>query len=837
MQHIRLRSLAATVAFTGALAATPAAAGSIGDLNGDGRDDLLLRSNDGRWLYNAMDGRRRIAGLSGWADLPSDWSWRYQGIGDFDGDGDADVLLRSAGTGRWFFHAIDGRGASADAVRLTMYAGRDWQLAAVGDFDGDGTDDVLLRHQRNGRWHYYPVVDGAVAAGRGRAVMTSNRAWRLAAVGDLNGDGTDDVLLRHDDGRWWYYPMDGRRHIAAGRGLVDIHRHEDWRIAAIGDFDGAGGEEILLRHADGRWHHYAMDGRVPRDDDNGPARITRNTDFAFVGVGDLNGDGNDDVLLRRDTGHWYYYPMAGREFTAGRGTSNVTAQRRWHAAHAATGWDPEEFHVEDAYVAFPEREYNRRFKDYCATPRTGVDILGRPFPDRPGTTLDENNWLRSWSHDMYLWYDEIEDRDPACCDTPEYFDLLRTFATTPSGRFKDQFHGAEDTAEYLARIETGAVGAGYGASWAVLQPAPPRDVRVRYTEPDSPATAPGAELQRGTRVLEVDGVDVVNGDDVDTINGGLWPAALDETHRFVVRDPGGVRRSVSMTTAEITTVPVQHVRVIDTATGPVGYIFFNTFIVEAAERQLVDAFAQLADADVGDLVLDLRYNGGGFGAIANILAYMVAGDNADGRTFVLTQFNDRYAEIHPLTGEPIEPELFRTTTLGWSTPEAGVPLPKLDLDRVFVLTGPWTCSASELVINALRGIDVEVVLVGETTCGKPYGFFPVDNCGTTYSTVQIRAVNARNFGDYPDGFSPANVRAIEGVSVPGCAVADDFDHGFGDPAEARVAAALRYRVDGACPQSADAVAALSIDTGQPAGAPLVEPAPDIGYLIATDPRQ
>ena len=835
MRHARLLSLAATAALAGAALTTPpAAAGSIGDLNGDGNDDLLLRSNDGRWLYNAMNGRRRIPDLSGFADLPSDWTWRYQGIGDFDGDGDADVLLRNADTGRWFFHAIDGRGTSTDGIRLTMYAGQDWQLAALGDFNGDGTDDVLLRHRNNGRWYYYPIADGAVAAGRGRAVMTINRAWRLAAVGDLNDDGNDDVLLRHDDGRWFYYPMNGRQHIAAGRGLVDIHTHEDWRIAGIGDFDGAGGEEILLRHTDGRWHHYAMDGRTPVDDDNGPARITRNTDFAFVGIGDLNGDGNDDVLLRRETGHWYYYPMAGRDYIAGRGTSNVTNRLRWHAADVATGWDTEEFYVEDTYVAFPEREYNRRFKDYCAVPRTGVDILGRPFPDRRGTTLDENNWLRSWSHDMYLWYDEIPDRDPACCDTAEYFEGLKTFATTPSGQFKDQFHGSEDTAERLARVETGSVGAGYGVSWALPAPAPPRDVRVRFTEPGSPATSVGVELARGTRVLEVDGVDVINGDDIDTLNRGLWPAELGETHRFVVRDLGGARRSITMTSAEITTVPVQHVRVIDTDSGPVGYMLFNTFGVEAAEKQLVEAFAELAAEDVGDLVLDLRYNGGGFGSIANILSYMVAGDNADGRTFYLLQFNDRYPEIHPLTGEPIEPYAFRTTTLGLSTPEAGVPLPKLDLERVFVLSGPWTCSASEGVINALRGIDVEVILVGETTCGKPYGFFPVDNCGTTYSTAQIRVVNAKNFGDYADGFSPANVRAIGGVSVPGCEVADDFNHGFGDPDEARVAAALRYRADGTCPPPPDPVAAVSIDAGQPAGAPLVEPAPDIGYLIVTD---
>ena len=64
-------------------------------------------------------------------------------------------------------------------------------------------------------------------------------------------------------------------------------------------------------------------------------------------------------------------------------------------------------------------------------------------------------------------------------------------------------------------------------------------------------------------------------------------------------------------------------------------------------------------------------------------------------------------------------------------------MPALDLERVFVLTTASTCSASEAIINSLRGINVEVIQIGSTTCGKPYGFYPQDNCGTTYFTIQF----------------------------------------------------------------------------------------------------
>jgi len=404
------------------------------------------------------------------------------------------------------------------------------------------------------------------------------------------------------------------------------------------------------------------------------------------------------------------------------------------------------------------------------------------------STLAENNWLRSWTNDLYLWYDEVVDRDPALSTTPAYFDLLKTTATTPSGNPKDKFHFTYDTAAWQALSQSG-VQAGYGVEWAVVARFVPRRVVVAYTEPSSPVS-----LARGAEVLTVDGVDVINDNTrsgVDAINAGLFPAASGETHTFTVRDVGATApRTVALQSANITLTPVQNVRTISSSTGLVGYLLFNDHIA-TAESGLVNAVSWLQAANVTDLVLDIRYNGGGYLDIASELAYMIAGNAATaGRTFEQIVMNAKHGSPGSLA--------FHSTALGFSIAR-GQPLPALNLSRVFVLTGSGTCSASESIMNSLRGIGIQVIQIGSTTCGKPYGFTPQDNCGTTYFSIQLKGVNAAGFGDYTDGFSPANTTSAAGTLIPGCSVGDDFAHALGDPAEARLAAALAYRSNPSCP--------------------------------------
>ncbi|MEO1135164.1 MAG: S41 family peptidase [Pseudomonadota bacterium] len=471
------------------------------------------------------------------------------------------------------------------------------------------------------------------------------------------------------------------------------------------------------------------------------------------------------------------------------------------------------------------------FKDRCQVVRTGVDIEGNPFTDQAGSTLEENFWLRSWTNETYLWNTEVVDRDPAAFSSRlAYFAQLRTFALTPSGKEKDDFHFSQPTTEFLERRNS-TPRAGYGAQIVAFSTTVPRDFRIQYTEPNSPASEEImglANFVRGARILEVDGIDVVNAPSqaqVDLINDALFPLNAGEQHTFVVLDPGAAMpRTVILNSVNIAPKPVNRIRVIDTPTGKVGYILLTTFSPFATELDLANAFASLAAEGVSDVVLDLRYNGGGLVAVAAQLGYMVAGPaRTSGRTFEDLRFNAAAGGRNPVTGETDNAIPFYSTGLGFSLIN-GAPLSALNLGRVYILTTAETCSASEAVINGLRGIDVEVVLIGETTCGKPFGFYPTDNCGETYFTIQFQGVNEKGFGDYTDGFIANNSNAAFGVRAPGCAVTDDYSRELGDENEAMLAAALQYRSTGSCPVPPVTIGTLSVDASLASGP--IDPAPN-----------
>jgi hypothetical protein len=209
----------------------------------------------------------------------------------------------------------------------------------------------------------------------------------------------------------------------------------------------------------------------------------------------------------------------------------------------------------------------------------------------------------------------------------------------------------------------------------------------------------------------------------------------------------------------------------------VGYMGYTQFVTYSV-TDLTRAVTSLAQQGASELVLDLRYNGGGDVATSRDLASLIAGARVAGQVFASLRFNDKHPE--------------KNENYTFAAPPASI----AGLSRVFIITSGNTASASELVINGLKPF-MDVVLVGETTFGKPYGFEPFDYCGITYNAVNFESVNALGVGGYTSGFAP------------NCPAPDDLDHALGDTQERRLKEALDYIATGRCsaqpPQAASLV--------------------------------
>lgn len=316
------------------------------------------------------------------------------------------------------------------------------------------------------------------------------------------------------------------------------------------------------------------------------------------------------------------------------------------------------------------------------------------------TLEGQKRWLRAYMDEVYLWYNEIPDVNPALYgNIPDYFEALLVKTPDANGLPRDRFS-------------------------AVLPASQALDLK-----------APPLSLDPALLAAHTDAVPVSR----------------------VVTTTGGRR---------------------------VAYVQFNDHET-GAQDDLIDAFRVLRDTgNVQDLVLDLRFNSGGYLYIAQTAASMVVGPGAEGAVFERLQYNDKR------TAETAQSTLTFSSRLQFSESSrypVGTALPQLGLQRVFVLTSGRTCSASESIINALGGIDVQVVMVGNTTCGKPYGFRQKNNCGLAFFPIEFLGTNAKGFGSYTSGFPPT------------CPVQDNTAVAAGSAEDPLLKAALTYVDTGACP--------------------------------------
>ncbi|TAG49991.1 MAG: hypothetical protein EAZ30_01635 [Betaproteobacteria bacterium] len=471
--------------------------------------------------------------------------------------------------------------------------------------------------------------------------------------------------------------------------------------------------------------------------------------------------------------------IPNHRYTVSRASYDTMTRRGWTSENAV-------FCVTTATDETPRPTFapSSTYGDKCAAPRVGSSpVTGVPYPDTLGTVSDEKLFLRSFTDETYLWYREIEQRDPANYSTAlNYFPVLKTFAKSNSikspgvVRDKDEFHFTQST----AAAESGSAGIelSYGIDWEPIRNTAPRNWVVAVITPNSPAALAG--VKRGDKLLQINGLDFVNGTNTASFNAALFPSVAGTLTSFAFQPADGPStRNVTLAAESLQTQSVPISSIITTPTGRVGYFALTTFNAFTVEQDIINAITGLRNGAINDLVVDMRYNGGGYIYISSQLAYMVAGAaRSNGKV---------YSGLKPNDKETQDNYPFYSTTSGRGGTTADQQLPTLNLGRVYVLTGAGSCSATESFINGLKGIDVEVILIGETSCGKPYGFSREDNCGNSFYTIQFTTVNQKGVGDYISGFAPR------------CVVADDLTKDLGSPTEKRLAAALNFRNTGVCP--------------------------------------
>ncbi|HEX6828032.1 MAG TPA: PQQ-dependent sugar dehydrogenase [Burkholderiales bacterium] len=287
-------------------------AGPSRDLDGDGRDDLVLRSAGGSNLLWHVEG----AGLLGAAaKIPAiGAAWTVAAVADFDGDGVADLFLRNSLNGLntvWLMQP----GRVKRAAAAPAMADLNWRVAGSGDVDGDGRADIFWRHE----------VTGANLLWRmnGEAVLetlvldtVADQQWRIVASGDLDGDGRSDVVWRHGvsgANQVWLLNEAGVKSAGALPAEPDL----GWRIAYAADFNGDGRADLVWRHqASGTNRIWLMDGMAVAVEG---AISTLGLAWSLSGAGDYNGDGKADLLwTNASTGAGVIWLMNGLAVAAAR---------------------------------------------------------------------------------------------------------------------------------------------------------------------------------------------------------------------------------------------------------------------------------------------------------------------------------------------------------------------------------------------------------------------------------------------------------------------------------------------------------------------------------------
>jgi C-terminal processing protease CtpA/Prc len=302
-------------------------------------------------------------------------------------------------------------------------------------------------------------------------------------------------------------------------------------------------------------------------------------------------------------------------------------------------------------------------------------------------------------------------------------------------------------------------------------------------------------FDRGTEILQIGtpGAGLRNVGEIMASGGtaaifdALGPDTQGTVRQFVFRDSAGVQRSANLSKIIYELDPVSNTygaKVIMDGAKRVGYINLRTFI-DTAELDLRAAFSQFKAQGVTELIIDLRYNGGGLISVAELVGDLMAEGRA-GQIFEYISYRDSKASLN-------ESYAFRSLS------EAIAPT-----KVAFIATG-GTASASEMVINGMVPfLGTNMALIGENTYGKPVGQIALDRpaCDDRLRAIALKIENANHQGEYYNGLA---------TTVPvTCSATDDLAHQLGDPNERMISVALDFLAGRSCNSIATAKTAASI---------------------------
>lgn len=300
---------------------TKVGSGARNDFDGDGRSDVYWRNgasgaNDvwfmsGTWMARAAT-----------VHVEPDQNWQVVATGDFNGDGRYDVFWRNSATGQTFVHLMDGGRIVASGYSTTVADGN-WKVVAVGDFDGDRRTDLYWRNSRTGANDVW-LMNGTQPASVSTVHVEPDQNWQVAGAGDFNGDGTADIFWRNlANGQNYVHLMAGTR-ILGTSGSAPLVADLNYRVAAIGDFNGDGRSDVYWRSsASGECYIWTMNGVQPI-----AVNLAHNEpdqSWQVANSGDYDGDGRDDIFWRnRSNGQNYIHLLNGPVVKSGGGVYTVS---------------------------------------------------------------------------------------------------------------------------------------------------------------------------------------------------------------------------------------------------------------------------------------------------------------------------------------------------------------------------------------------------------------------------------------------------------------------------------------------------------------------------------